>query len=754
MEATSSVQLTSKDRSDERRTRIQALATAAPFALVVATVAFNLVTLHAETTPIAYLNDGTVHSEMVRFATAQIRAGHFPLTGWFPLLGEGSPQFIHYQSLGAMLTGGLGVLIGPNVAYAWVLYLTLATWPISIYLAIRLLGFDRLSASFGAMLSPLVVSTLGIGYEQQSYLSIGYGLWSQLFAMWTLPLAWGWTWRATENRRAILPATVFITLTIAFHYFTGYLAIFGMLIAFLTSASPLRTRVRGFLELAIFVGLTSAWVVVPLLQLRPFASINEFLIHGPDVNSYGARRIISWLVTGQLFDAHRRPVLSAFVFLGLSITLLRARHDRRSRNLLALFVLTLLAFFGRTTFGVLFRLLPGSEDLFLRRFVMGVQLAGIIAAGIGMAPVIRAIGTAARTMHARLHIFDGSRDKIWLFERVCAFALVVSVLIPCWSQIIAIDQAEATNIAFQHRADQTSGAIIAPIISDIATHGGRVYAGLPVQTGEVGGWGSSLTVGKVPVFKYLTHFNLDVVGYTLRTASLMTDPEAYFDENISSDFPLFGVRWLIYPLDKRPPKGATLVMRRGAYVLWELHTSGVIQLVDTVGAISADRTNIGARTAAFIRSTLAGRARYLTVGFNRAPAPMPTLPDRSTPAGLPGEITGSHLALDRGFASASVNASRASVVVLKASFDPGWQAEVDGRPAKTEMIAPAYVGVRVSRGHHLVSFTYKSDAHVGSLLLVLLGSATLCIARFLCAKRSREPRSSRRRCLNTDSTGP
>ena len=40
---------------------------------------------------------------MVRFATAQLRAGHLPLTSWFPYLGLGSPQFLHYQSLPAML---------------------------------------------------------------------------------------------------------------------------------------------------------------------------------------------------------------------------------------------------------------------------------------------------------------------------------------------------------------------------------------------------------------------------------------------------------------------------------------------------------------------------------------------------------------------------------------------------------------------------------------------------------------------------
>ena len=74
---------------------------------------------------------------MVRFATAQLRGGHLPLTSWFPFLGEGSPQFLHYQSLPAIVTGAVGLLTGPDVAFRWSLYLLLSLWPISVYLSAR-----------------------------------------------------------------------------------------------------------------------------------------------------------------------------------------------------------------------------------------------------------------------------------------------------------------------------------------------------------------------------------------------------------------------------------------------------------------------------------------------------------------------------------------------------------------------------------------------------------------------------------------
>jgi hypothetical protein len=45
-------------------------------------------------------------------------------------------------------------------------------------------------------MSPFVASKTGIGYEQNAYVWIGYGVWTQLWASLTLPLAWGFSWRA------------------------------------------------------------------------------------------------------------------------------------------------------------------------------------------------------------------------------------------------------------------------------------------------------------------------------------------------------------------------------------------------------------------------------------------------------------------------------------------------------------------------------------------------------------------------------
>ena len=48
--------------------------------LVAAAVGWNLASLRALTLQVSYLNDSSLHEQMVRFATAQLSAGHLPLT--------------------------------------------------------------------------------------------------------------------------------------------------------------------------------------------------------------------------------------------------------------------------------------------------------------------------------------------------------------------------------------------------------------------------------------------------------------------------------------------------------------------------------------------------------------------------------------------------------------------------------------------------------------------------------------------------
>ena len=691
-----------------------------PWAVVGAAFAWNLWELRATVTPIAYTNDSAGAEEMVRFATAQLRAGHDPLTAWFPYLGLGSPQFLHYQSAPAIVTGAVGLLVGADTAFRWSLYLLWCLWPVAVYASARLFGTRSWAAALAAAVAPLLVGVPGLGYEQRAYILDGYGVWSQLWASWALPFAWALSWRAMADKRFLAPAAALVALTAAFHFETGYLAFAAVVIFPWLVLRDLWHRAARAAVLLVTSLLASAWVWLPLLLYARWAAFNQALAGTPLENGYGARQVLGWLVTGRAFDSGHLPVISLLVAAGLLAALAGWRDAGEGRAFVALFAVGLLLSFGRTTFGGLVSLIPGSTDLFFRRFFMGSQLAGIYLAGLGAAAIAERGARMAAAAAMRLRSRGLSRLG-WLLG-VLAVAAGVAYLSPAWRYLGRYDAHNAANIGYQHAAEIAESPKLDALVSYIRDHpDGRVYAGTPYN------WGPRFTLGFVPVFMYLASQDLEEVGFALRTASLMSQPEYHFDGMNPGDYALFGIRYLVLPSWERPPAGAIPVLRAGQFRLLQLPGNSYIRVVDTVGSVTANRADIGGMTVSYVRSPLPGEGRYLTVGFaGAAPAP-PTLPDARALT-RPGTVLREQVDLADGTAAAEVTAARWAVVVLSTSFDPGWSVSVDGRPVATEMVAPALVAVTVPPGTHQVVFRYHGfAAYPEFLALALLG--LLAVAR-------------------------
>ena len=698
-----------------------------PWLLVGLAVVWGLWELRPELRAVPYLDDSSIHQQMVRVAASRIRQGHLPLTSWFPYLGLGSPQYLHYQSLPSMAAGSLGTLFDPDAVFRWSLYLLLALWPLSVYWCGRLFGLSRWTAASAAAVSPFLASTAGIGYETKAYVWVGYGVWTQLWASWTLPLAWGFTYRALSSLRYSLLAVLFIMLTVALHFETGYLAFVPLVVWPFIVPSDLWRRLGRALVLGAAALAASAWVIVPLLDQSHWAARNQVLGGTGLENGYGARQVMSWLFTGHLYDAGRWPVVTILVGVGLAVCLWRWREHQAGRALVSIWVVTLLMTFGRTTFGALYRIVPGSSDIFIRRFQMGVQLSGILLAGIGIVFLGRLVlRWAVRLFPEEARGWVSEPAGRGLVAGLCVLALVV-VLTPAWSALDTYDGHNATNIGAQADADAQQDGQIDQLLAYVQAHPkGRVYAGTPTN------WGADFVVGSVPVFKYLESKDVDEVGYTLRTASLMTDPEYYFDEANPGDYPLFGIGYIITPADMRAPVEADKVGCSGDFCLWSVPDAGYIHVYDTTGVLTATRADVGSRSETLLASPLLNEQRDLTVGFNGAAAASPTAADASALAGPPGHVVVEHADLANGSARALVETNRRATVVLSASYDPGWRATVNGRPAPTVMVAPALVGVVVGPGVHTVAFSYGGyGSYTALFVLALAVFAALALAPVL-----------------------
>jgi Bacterial membrane protein YfhO len=704
--------------------------------VVAMAVVWGLWELRAEVRPAPYLDDSSIHEQMTRFAAARISAGHLPLTSWFPYLGLGSPQFLHYQSLPSMTAGLIGTVIAPDTVFRWSLYLLWALWPVPVFFAGRLFGLSRWTAAAAATVSPFLASVPGIGYETKAYVWAGYGVWTQLCASWTLPLAWGYSYRALSSlrRRNLIPAVFFIMVTIALHFETGYLALVPLVVWPFLVPSDLSRRLGRTVVVGGAAALASAWVVVPVLVQSHWAAKNQVLEGTGLENGYGARQVLDWLVTGHLYDDGRFPVVTILLAIGIAVCVARWRSNVAGRALVTIWVVTLLMTFGRTTFGGLYAIVPGSSDVFIRRFQMGVQLSGILLAGIGAAFVGRwLLDVLARQLPEKRRSLSEPAGRA-LISGLCVAALVI-VLAPAWNAMDSYDAHNARNVGLQVAADTQREPQIDRLVQYVRAHPrGRVYAGLPTN------WGSDFTVGAVPVFKYLENEDIDEVGYTLRTASLMTDPEYHFDEANPGDYPLFGIGYIIAPAGREPLVAAHRVGCSGPYCLWALPDGGLIHVYDTTGVLHANRADVGSQSVALLDSPLLDEQRDLTVAFNGGRAARPTARRERSLAGPPGHVVVEHSDLANGEARAVVRANRVATVVLSASYDPGWHAAVDGHTVPTVMVAPALVGVVVGAGTHTVTFQYGGYGSYDVLFALALAVFAVMAAAPLLARAVRRRR--------------
>ncbi len=292
-----------------------------PLVAVALVVAWNLWGLRSVTLPVTYLNDAAVHAQMVRFATKTIEAGRLPFTSWFPYFGLGSAQYLRYQGLGSVLAGLVGTVFGAGTTFRWSIYLLLSAWPFAIYASARIFGLRRRVALAAALLCSFMVTHTGIGFERGAYSWTGGAeVWTQLLASWALPFAWATTWRAMRDARFAWLASALVGLTVALHFESGYLGLLAVMVFTVVAPGPLLRRLgRGAL---VFAGslLTAAWAIVPILVFAGTAATNQFLAATPYVKGYGAHQVLSWLFTGQVFDARRRvPVISVIVLAGVLV---------------------------------------------------------------------------------------------------------------------------------------------------------------------------------------------------------------------------------------------------------------------------------------------------------------------------------------------------------------------------------------------------------------------------------------------------
>ncbi len=160
------------------------------------------------------------------------------------------------------------------------------------------------------------MSVPGYGYERGSYEWRGYGVWTQLWAMWLLPLAIALAWRAIARRRSIALAAVLVGATLTTHVITGYLGLLVIFAIGLVLGRPVWHHVWRAVAIDLAGLALSAWLLVPA-ALDARWTYNTIQPGSFWLDSYGVHKVLGWLVTGKLFDAGRFPLVTILVGAGL-----------------------------------------------------------------------------------------------------------------------------------------------------------------------------------------------------------------------------------------------------------------------------------------------------------------------------------------------------------------------------------------------------------------------------------------------------
>jgi len=690
---------------------------------VLISMLFTALALLPELRPTANLNDDAFHFLLIQEAKDALNRGANVLDFWSPVLELGLPPFLYYQNLPHLfvvlvdqLTMGRVDLI---TSFNAVRYLLLVGFPLTVYWSLTRMGFARQGSALAAALAPLFSGNFSYGFEYDSYLWSGWGMYTQLWAMHLSFIALALLADYLERGRNLVLAVAALSALILSHLLYAYMLAIsaGFLLVVGMSAASARTRTLRFALAWGTSALVTAYFWLPFLAARVYFSVSPYL-QPWKYDSFGARAILSRLVTGDLFDHARLPVITALVAIGFVTALLI--RSRQALLAAGLFILWLCLYFGRATWGSLADLLPLHDGLIMHRFIGGVGIAALMLVAVA---------------GACLWQFLSRWNVAW---RTPAFAVLgVALTLPA---LLERHRFHERNDVFMTRTESALARTpeAREIIARLKTlPPGRTFAGLRAD------WGREMKLGDLSFSDLLTLDRVAAVSPPNQSFSLNSDLLWDFDYRNRDDYELFNVRYVVAPSGEPMPGFLGILERRGRYVLYEARTGGYFSIGRSDIALSGRQSDFlpaarswraSAMPAAgeFPQVRLAGAApaaRDLpSYPLSEARGLWPALAARPRPKGM---VIDERIAPQR--YAADVELQEEATVILKVSYHPNWRATVDGLQVPTAMVMPSYIGITLPAGRHGVSVEYQSDGR--RTLLLCIGAAVMILAAALAGYR-------------------
>jgi hypothetical protein len=676
----------------------------------------------------APLNDHCLHLPLAERIAEALSRGEDPLDCYVAQWSLGHPIPRTYQPLPALAVAAAwratGECVDITTVFLAIHLLLLAAWPLSTYAGARLLGIPRWTACAAAGLAPLVATNLLFGLELGSYIWRGSGLFTQLWAQALLPLSVGFGARALRGRGRISVAALLLSLTFGMHFVYGLIGAFALVVIAIVMRRPSPTRrLMRLAGVGLATALLSAWLLVPLLRDGDLVNHSRW----EDAwkwDSFGLADVLRKLVTGEVLDYGRIPVLTILALAGVVVVVARMLSRQGTdaeRVTLAGTAGFLLLWCGRPAWDGLLDVV-GLHDVPLHRLIGGVHFFAVLLAAHGLAAAFEGFAFIA----SRLAWATPARAKL------IAGVLIAGTLAPA-----LLERRDFVRVNREWGRDTLAAidkerADIDAAVDLCARRGGRAYAGM------AGGWGKDFAWKWSPFYSFLSLHRVPSVSYLYHAMALTSDIMVRFDESDAAHWRLFDVRTAVAPPDRELPAFAKEIARFGRLAVFEGPGNGAFDVVDIAACVRCDRRSFYDVVDAWLSSQGPAQRRVLALDL-AGRFPVDGMPSQPADTRLPwgedreiGRVIEEHHDGDAVHEAIVEADEDGAAVMLKLTWHPRWHATVDGRPARTLHVTPGFVAVRVPAGRHAVRFAYQPGRAKPELLLM----AGLLLAAMVATERS------------------
>jgi hypothetical protein len=664
------------------------------------------------TLPVPSLNDDQFHFTLIQRMSDALAAGKNPLDFWMPEMELGFAAGFYYQHLPHLvvvlldrLTFGAFDLF---TLFNAIRFTLLVGFPLVVFWSMRRMGFSMVAAALAAAASPLLSGDFRYGFEYDSYIWRGWGMYTQLWAMNLSFIALACAYRTINRGTGYVWAILALSVLVLSHLLYAYMMVITLFLVVLVGANR-ATIIPRLTRLAIVGGAMAA---ITAYQWLPWISASQFLSASPNLqqykyDSFGAPAILGWLSTGDLIDHGRLPVLTLLLTLGV----LAALVYRSRPTLLALigFIAWLVLYFGRPTLGPLFDVLPIPNGLLLHRFIGSMEVFAIMLVGLGGALVWRLAQWVGAAMAGRGWILHPWRPAM------AAGALLV-LLSPAITERVGF---YANNSAFMNtsRTALAQDAGLQAIVRTLrSAEGGRVYAGLRED------WGKDLKIADLSVRNVLIANGISVAGPESGGFTLNSSLMWLFHDQEQWQYDLVDARYVVTPDTLPVPAFFQLVQHAGRYALYSVPTSGAAEYVAIVARQrAASQLDLFWANRAWWEGPQPGARQFIRWDYMKPLGPQTTSP--GCPDG--GRTLFEHDTSDSIHVVADCPV--AAALMFKVTYHPNWIVTVDKQPVETYMVSPSYVAIDLPAGTHDVEAVYTAAPIKIPLLVVGLAALIVVV---------------------------